>query len=113
VPELPDGAIPIRPDWVCELLSPERVDHDVKFKARVYLEEGVPWYWLGYPEGGVIQVLRNTGTEWAVHGSYSRTDTARIPPFEELELTLSGLFLPVKRRGAPLVQGNRRTRRPG
>jgi Uma2 family endonuclease len=99
LPELPDGAVHVRPDWVCEVLSPAREDHDLKFKARVYLEHGVPWYWVALAEGGVLQVLRHSGAEWALHGTFSRGDLARIPPFEELELTVARLF-PVPRRAA-------------
>lgn len=96
LPEPPEGAIPIAPDWACEILSPGRVDHDLKFKAGVYLEQKVPWYWVVHPEGGVVQVLRNTGAEWMLHGTYARGDVVRIAPFEELEIDVGRLFLPVR-----------------
>lgn len=96
LPELPDGAIDIAPDWVCEIPSADRLDHDLKFKAGVYLQQRVPWYWVAHAEGGVVQVLRNTGAEWAVHATFTRGDVARIPPFEEVEIAVGRLFLPVR-----------------
>jgi hypothetical protein len=57
----------------------------------------VPWYWIAHPEGGVVQVLRHAGAEWAVHGSYTRAEVARIPPFEELEIVVARLFAPRRR----------------
>jgi Uma2 family endonuclease len=95
-PDPPTGVMEIAPDWVCEILSPGRADHDLKFKAGVYLEQRVPWYWVVHADDGVVQVLRNAGAEWAVQGSYARGDLARIPPFEELEIDVGKLFLPVR-----------------
>lgn len=97
LPVVPEGAIDLRPDWACELLSPGSEEHDLKFKAEVYLSAGVPWYWIVHPDGGVVQVLRNAGESWSIHGTWTRPDVARIPPFEELELTVARLFLPVRR----------------
>ena len=87
---------PVDPDWVCEILLPGRADHDLKFKAGVYLEEQVPWYWVVHADDGVVQVLRNAGAEWAVHATFGRGDVARVPPFEELEIDVRRLFLPVR-----------------
>ncbi len=94
LPEVVEGPIEIRPDWVCELVSPGHESHDLKFKSRVYREHEVPWYWTVFPESGLVQVFQNAGPTWTLHGTYAVGEKARIPPFEELEIVLDHLFLP-------------------
>lgn len=94
LPVPPEGPIEIAPDWVCELVSPGHESHDLKYKSGIYREREVPWYWLAYPESGILQVYRNAGPGWMLHGTYTRGDKASIPPFEELEIDLDHIFLP-------------------
>lgn len=94
LPELPEGVLDLPPDWVCELVSPGHEAHDLQRKAAIYLAHEVPWYWVAFPEGGVLQVLKNAGATWTVHATLARGQKARVPPFEEIELDLDDLFLP-------------------
>lgn len=36
----------IRPDWVCEVLSPSNALRDRAKKLPIYAQHGVPWAWL-------------------------------------------------------------------
>ncbi|NUP11436.1 MAG: Uma2 family endonuclease [Polyangiaceae bacterium] len=41
--------IDVRPDWICEVLSPSNQAHDRVTKRHLYAEHGVPFYWLVDP----------------------------------------------------------------
>src|SRR5262249_20591287 len=46
MPELRDEAISIRPDWVCEVLSPSNRAYDRAVKFPFYARVGVPNLWV-------------------------------------------------------------------
>lgn len=97
LPDPPGGAVPVRPDWACEVLTPGDTARDLVDKAKLYAEQGVPWYWIVDAEEGLIECRENTGNGWRVHGTWKRGQKARIPPFETLELTLDRLFMPLRK----------------
>jgi Uma2 family endonuclease len=94
LPEAPDGAVPIRPDWACANLTPGDAARDLVDKAVLYAREGVPWYWIVDAEEGVVECRRNVDGMWQVHGTWKRGQVARIPPFDAVELVLDRLFMP-------------------
>lgn len=86
--------IETRPDWVCEILSPSNVAHDRVHKRRLYAAHGVPFYWIVDPEARTLEALRLHEGVWVDAGSHDDTATARIPPFEAIELEVGRLFPP-------------------
>jgi Uma2 family endonuclease len=88
-------AITIAPDWVCEVLSPsnERFDRQVKMPA--YARHGVAWAWIVDPIEQLIEVSRLTDGFWLSVAIYGGDQTARIQPFEAIEIPLSRLWLTV------------------
>lgn len=84
--------IDTRPDWVCEVLSPSNVAHDRVQKRRLYATHGVPFYWIVDPEARTLEALRLEDHTWVDAGTYDDTATARIPPFEAIELEVGRLF---------------------
>jgi Uma2 family endonuclease len=80
---------PIRPDWVCELLSPKHEKRDLHDKWQ---RAGVPYYWIVHPEEKLLHVYR------LEHGRYSCVltatvgDVVRAEPFDAVELRVSVLF---------------------
>ena len=80
------------PDWVCEILSPSTAT-----KKRLYAASRVPFYCIVDPEARTVEALALKDGACVDVGSYS--DTARIPPFEAIELPVGRLFLP--RAGRP------------
>lgn len=96
LPDPPDGAVPIRPDWACEVLTPGDTARDLVDKAALYAAQGVPWYWIVDAEDGVLECRQNTGGKWQVHGTWKRGHVARVPPFDGVDLVLDKLFMPRK-----------------
>jgi Uma2 family endonuclease len=88
-----DGPIEVRPDWVCEVLSPGHEKHDRVTKARIYADGGVPWYWLLHSEERFLEVHALREGRWMVDSTY-QTGKARIPPFEAIEIDVDRLFPP-------------------
>jgi hypothetical protein len=41
-----------------------------------------------------VEAFQLEGTKWVVAGSYDASATARIPPFEAVEIPVGRLFLP-------------------
>lgn len=89
--------IDVVPDWICEITSPSNARRDRVDKARLYLEAGVPFYWIVDPETRVLEALVRDGTRWVEAGRFSDGDVVRLPPFEAIELKITRLFLPEKR----------------
>lgn len=86
--------IDTRPDWVCEILSPSNVAHDRVQKRRLYAEHGVPFYWMVDPKARTHEALCLHEGAWVDAGTYDDSATARVPPFEAIELEVGRLFPP-------------------
>jgi Uma2 family endonuclease len=96
LPRLPDSRpVRVRPDWVCEVLSPSTERLDRLRKANAYLRAGVPHYWLVSVPGRLLEALEAQGDRWVREGAYSDGDVVRIPPFEAIDLDVGRLFPPV------------------
>ncbi|GAC1541504.1 MAG: hypothetical protein NVS3B10_06040 [Polyangiales bacterium] len=90
LPTLPDGPITVVPDWVCEILSTNRA-YDLRIKRPFYARIGVSFMWLVDLEGKTVTASALEGGRWvevAVFGEEDRA--ARIPPFDAIELDVSG-----------------------
>lgn len=93
VSECPKGRpVRIRPDWVCEILSPSNEKRDLVDKMHVLREAGVPHYWIVNPEEKVLVVHRLDDRGWVVVLSASEGETVRAEPFEAVELSVDILF---------------------
>ncbi|MEY4511561.1 MAG: hypothetical protein RLZZ450_3683 [Pseudomonadota bacterium] len=86
--------IDVVPDWVCEVLSPSTAARDRITKRRLYAHAGVPFYWLIDPELRAVEALALRDGVWVELGVFDETATARIAPFEAIELEIGRLFLP-------------------
>ncbi len=92
-PERPTGAvIAIRPDWVCEVVSPSHANQDRIRKLRLYHAHGVPYYWLVDPRDATLTVLRWSEEGYVTRLSAERGEIVRAEPFEAIELELGTLF---------------------
>ena len=93
--ELPDDwPCDIRPDWVCEVLSPSNAWYDRGPKAKAYAEAGIPWYWLVDPDQRTVEVLENREGRWSVLGCYHGDDCLALPPFDDVVIAVGELFAP-------------------
>jgi Uma2 family endonuclease len=95
---LPDpwGKRPIEvvPDWICEVISPNKPAHDRVTKRRLYARHGVPFYWLLDPLARTLEALRLDDGVWMELGVWGEGDLARIDPFAAVELEVGRLFPP-------------------
>ncbi|MBZ0115959.1 MAG: Uma2 family endonuclease [Sandaracinaceae bacterium] len=89
-----ERAITVRPDWVCEVLSPSNARHDRVTKSALYARHGIPFYWVIDPAERTLEAYVLDGERWKLGGSWTDDAVARIPPFEAIELELKRLFPP-------------------
>lgn len=98
-PRLPDPwnerPIEVVPDWVCEVISPTSAAHDRVTKRALYAAHGVPFYWIIDPVERTLEALRLVDGRWVDAGAFDSQATARVPPFDAVELELARLYPPI------------------
>jgi Uma2 family endonuclease len=93
VPERPRGRpVRIRPDWVCEVLSPSNAQNDLVTKFRTLQRCQVPYYWIVDPENRLLIVYRWQPDGYVVALTAKVGETVRAEPFDTVELPLGLLF---------------------
>lgn len=93
MPELPDAAFfTLRPDWVCEVLSPSTAKLDRSEKMPLYAEHGVQHLWLIDPIVRILEVFQLDGQTWRLLKVHSDDARVRAEPFEVHEFELSMLW---------------------
>jgi Uma2 family endonuclease len=92
LPTLPDGPIPLAPDWACEILSPSTRAHDQRIKRPLYAKAGVRRLWFIDVDARTLIASRLEGGRWLELGVWGGEDVARIEPFDDLELHLVDLW---------------------
>ncbi len=91
--ERPSGfPVRVRPDWVCEILSPSNASQDTVRKLRIYQHAAVPHYWVMDPIAGTLTVHRWSLDGYVVALAAERGETLRAEPFAEVELTVDTLL---------------------
>ena len=93
VPVRPTGwPIRVRPDWVCEIVSPKHEKQDLVVKPRVLHAAEVPHYWLVDPEEQILLVHRWSPDGYTVVQRAAAGETVRAEPFDAIELRVGVLF---------------------
>jgi Uma2 family endonuclease len=93
VHERPSGTpVRIRPDWVCEILSPSKPWHDLGTKFNTYQRAEVGHYWIVDPLTERLRVHRWTKEGYLVVLNADRRETVRAEPFEAVQLFVGVLF---------------------
>lgn len=93
LPELPTEApVKLRPDWVCEILSPSNAGNDNVKKLRAYHRHQVPHYWIIDPIAETLTVHRFTESGYLLVLAAERVERVRAEPFEAIELQVGVLF---------------------
>jgi Uma2 family endonuclease len=82
----------LRPDWVCEVLSPSTAILDRTRKQEVYRQHGVPWQWFVDPAARTIEVLRLSGQDLVVAGTFGGDGEMRVPPFDAVAIDVGALW---------------------
>lgn len=92
-PSRPVGRpVALRPDWVCEILSPSNASNDTVRKLRALHRAQVPHYWLVDPERLTLTVLRWTADGYLSVLVAAAPESVRAEPFAAIELSLATLF---------------------
>jgi Uma2 family endonuclease len=82
----------VLPDWVCEVLSPSNLAHDLVYKRRVYHQAKVGHYWIVDIQREEITVLRWEAEGWLVLDVLPVDGTFRAPPFEAAAIDWNAVF---------------------
>jgi Uma2 family endonuclease len=82
----------IRPDWVCEIVSPKHERQDLVDKPRVLHAAEVPHYWVLDPEERILLVHRWSRDGYIVVQRAAAGERVRAEPFEAIELHVGVLF---------------------
>lgn len=77
----------VRPDWVCEVLSPSNPGNDLLKKIRVYQRAQVPHYWIVDPVEESLIVYRWTPEGYLLVASSSGDERVRLEPFDAVEVS--------------------------
>jgi len=88
-----DAFTTVRPDWVCEVLSPGTRRHDRHTKLPVYAREGVGHVWLLEPTDRLLEVYALDGATYRLLATHADAEVVRAPPFDAIELELAALWL--------------------
>jgi Uma2 family endonuclease len=91
VAEMPRALMRIRPDWVCEVLSPTHRKRDLVEKLGVLHTAGVPDYWVVDEQDRTLFLYQHMAEGYVMHAA-SAGDVIRARPFEALELRVAVLF---------------------
>jgi Uma2 family endonuclease len=93
VSEMPsEWPVKIRPDWVCEIVSPSHEKRDMVDKPKVLHAAEVPHFWLLNPEEKMLLVQRWSAAGYTTILAASSGQTVRAEPFEAIELRVGVLF---------------------
>jgi len=94
VPERPKGRpVRVRPDWVCEVLSPTTASRDLIDKMQTLLQCEVPHYWVVDTEHETLTAYRWTPGGYVVGLVAGKADRqVRIEPFDAIEIDVGLLF---------------------
>jgi Uma2 family endonuclease len=84
--------VKLRPDWVCEILSPSNAAVDRVQKMQSFFQAGVPHYWLLNPTEFTLEVYRHAEEGYLLALSAQAGQTVRAEPFEAVELKVDELF---------------------
>jgi Uma2 family endonuclease len=82
------------PDWVCEILSSSTARIDRSIKLPIYFRQHVQHVWLIDPSAQTLEVLVRADQGWLLRHVFTQSEMVRAPPFEAIELALSGLWAP-------------------
>ena len=93
LPNRPRGRpVRVRPDWVCEILSPSTAAHDQVVKQKTFHRCGVKHYWIVDPERQVLTVQRWEKEGYLAVLTAGRQETVRAEPFDAIDLKVGQLF---------------------
>ncbi len=93
LPKIPKShKFTVRPDWICEGLSPYTRQLDVRRKLPIYAAHGIPHAWIVEPEARTLEVFRLENTRWSIVAVFAGNEIARAEPFDAIEIDLPSIW---------------------
>jgi Uma2 family endonuclease len=93
VAERPTGwPVRIRPDWVCEIVSPSHEKRDLVDKLQALHAAEVPHYWIVKPEEKLLVIHRWSAAGYTIVLSATSGQSIRAEPFDAIEIKVGVLF---------------------
>ncbi|HEY4187137.1 MAG TPA: Uma2 family endonuclease [Polyangia bacterium] len=93
MPEIPDAAFfDLRPDWVCEVLSPSTAALDRTRKWHHYAQAGVNHLWFLDPAPRTLEVYQLDLGTWRLLSSTAGDILVRAVPFDAVEIDLAAVW---------------------
>ena len=93
MPHYPDAPwSTIRPDWVCEVLSPSSRRRDRFEKRAIYAEQGVGWLWLVDPAARELEAFELRAGAWTLIAALKDDDPVCVAPFDAITFSLAVLW---------------------
>lgn len=81
-----------RPDWICEVVSPQNATDDTVRKLRLYQRVAVPHYWIVDPREATLTVMRWSHEGFVTLLRAERGEVVRAEPFDAVDLIIGTLF---------------------
>lgn len=97
----PETPLEVRPDWVCEILSPSNKQNDLFKKLRVYQRCQVSHYWIIDPDAEALAVYRWTPEGYLLVLTAESDERIRAEPFEAVELSVRELLVGDEEENSP------------
>jgi Uma2 family endonuclease len=92
-PSRPTGTpVTVRPDWICEILSPSNANRDTVKKLRLYQEVAIPHYWIVDPRDATLTVMRHSAEGYIMLLRAERHEVVHAEPFEAIEIAVGTFF---------------------
>ena len=92
-PEAPRGVvIELRPDWVCEVVSPSNASEDMVRKLNLYREAGISHYWTVELRDELLTAHRLREGAWMIALRAERHEIVRAEPFDAIDFPVGVLF---------------------
>lgn len=82
----------VRPDWICEIVSPANANTDTVRKLRIYHEAKMPHCWIIDPRDLTLTVMRWADAGYLAVLRAERGETVRPEPFDGIVLSIGSLF---------------------
>ncbi len=93
LPRLPETAwFELRPDWVCEVLSPSTARTDRMLKMPIYAANGIPDCWLVDPNSKTLEAFRLKDGQWVLLASFVDDAEVVAKPFAAVPFALDALW---------------------
>jgi hypothetical protein len=61
-------------------------------KQHIYREHAVSWLWFVDPAARTVEVLRLSGQDWLVAGTFEGDGEMRIPPFDAVAIDVGAMW---------------------